>query len=164
MKPNTPADSFNRRTWLKTLALAGGASCLSSCSPSPQSGPDSGPKAKADYSSEEYVWISPNANLPLYKAHDHPALEIAARELGVKVTLAGPSTTDMPSFLTMIETIAVRRPAGMMVNAWDPSATIGPIAKAMEAGVLEYWTKPISPDELRDGMLRVLGPDAVELL
>ncbi len=36
--------------------------------------------------------------------------------------------------------------------------------KAMEAGVMEYWTKPISPDELRDGMLRLLGPDAVELL
>jgi CheY-like chemotaxis protein len=36
--------------------------------------------------------------------------------------------------------------------------------KAMEAGVVEYWTKPISPDELREGMLRVLGPDAVELL
>jgi CheY-like chemotaxis protein len=36
--------------------------------------------------------------------------------------------------------------------------------KAMEAGVVEYWTKPISPDELRDGMLRVLGPDAVEVL
>jgi CheY-like chemotaxis protein len=26
--------------------------------------------------------------------------------------------------------------------------------KAKEAGVLEYWTKPISPDELREGMLR----------
>ena len=36
--------------------------------------------------------------------------------------------------------------------------------KAEEAGVLEYWTKPISPDELRDGMLRVLGTDADELL
>jgi len=36
--------------------------------------------------------------------------------------------------------------------------------KAQEAGVLEYWTKPISPDELRDGMLRVLGPDAMVLL
>lgn len=36
--------------------------------------------------------------------------------------------------------------------------------KAKEAGVVEYWTKPISPDELREGMLRVLGPDAVELL
>ena len=32
--------------------------------------------------------------------------------------------------------------------------------KAAEAGVLEYWIKPISPDELRDGMLRVLGTDA----
>jgi len=36
--------------------------------------------------------------------------------------------------------------------------------KAQEAGVLEYWTKPISPDELREGMLRVLGTDADELL
>jgi CheY-like chemotaxis protein len=36
--------------------------------------------------------------------------------------------------------------------------------KAKEAGVLEYWTKPLSPDELREGMLRVLGTDADELL
>ena len=36
--------------------------------------------------------------------------------------------------------------------------------KAKEAGVLEYWTKPISPDELREGMLRVLGTDVDELL
>jgi len=36
--------------------------------------------------------------------------------------------------------------------------------KAQEAGVLEYWTEPISPDELREGMLRVLGTDADELL
>ncbi len=32
--------------------------------------------------------------------------------------------------------------------------------KAMENGVLEYWTKPISPDELRAGMLRVMGMEA----
>ncbi len=36
--------------------------------------------------------------------------------------------------------------------------------KALEAGVLEYWTKPISPDELREGMLRVLGNDVGDLL
>jgi CheY-like chemotaxis protein len=36
--------------------------------------------------------------------------------------------------------------------------------KAKEAGVLEYWTKPLSPDELREGMLRVLGTDVDELL
>ena len=31
--------------------------------------------------------------------------------------------------------------------------------KAHEIGVLEYWTKPISPDELQEGLLRVLGTD-----
>ncbi len=36
--------------------------------------------------------------------------------------------------------------------------------KAQEAGVLEYWIKPMSPDELRDGMLRVLGNDSADLL
>jgi ribose transport system substrate-binding protein len=122
-----------RRSWLKTMALAGGAGCMTSCTPA--SAPSSGPTPKADYSNEEYVWLSPNANLPLYKAHDHPALLLAARDLGVKATITGPSTTDMPSFLTMIETTAARRPAGMLVNAWDPAATINPIAKAMEAGV-----------------------------
>ena len=40
-----------------------------------------------------------------------------------------------------------------------------PLVRGGDAvAALEYWTKPISPDELRDGMLRVLGPDAVELL
>jgi CheY-like chemotaxis protein len=36
--------------------------------------------------------------------------------------------------------------------------------KAKEVGVLEYWTKPISPDELREGMLRVLGTEVGDLL
>ncbi len=31
--------------------------------------------------------------------------------------------------------------------------------KAHEIGVQEYWTKPISPDDLQDGLLRVLGSD-----
>ena len=141
--------AHSRRTWLKALALAGGAGCLSSCTPPPPPPAGSGPQPRADYGNEEYVWISPNANLPLYKAHDHPALELAARELGVKVTLAGPSTTDMPSFLTMIETIAVRRPAGMLVNAWDPSATMAPIAKAMEAGVPVITVDADAPESKR---------------
>jgi ABC-type sugar transport system substrate-binding protein len=149
MKPIPARPPSTRRTWLKSLALAGTGAGLASCEQAAPPAPASGPQAKTDFSNEEYVWISPNANLPLYKAHDHPALELAARELGVKVTLAGPSTTDMPSFLTMIETIAVRRPAGMLVNAWDPSATIGPIAKAMEAGVPVITVDADAPDSRR---------------
>jgi CheY-like chemotaxis protein len=36
--------------------------------------------------------------------------------------------------------------------------------QAQEVGVEEYWMKPISPDDLRDGMLRVLGTEPVDLL
>ena len=39
-------------------------------------------------SDEEYVWLSANANLPLFVAHDHPALRLAGETLGVKVTIS----------------------------------------------------------------------------
>src|SRR5688572_14476738 len=39
--------------------------------------------AKSINPNEEYVWLSANANLPLFTAHDHPALELAGKELGV---------------------------------------------------------------------------------
>jgi ABC-type sugar transport system substrate-binding protein len=134
MKQN--ATRFSRRSWLGTLALAGSAGWVVSCSRQEKvrtTPVTSTPKA--DYSNEEYVWISPHANLPLYKAHDHPALELAAKELGVKVTITGPSTLDMPMFVSMIETTIARRPAGMLISAWDPSVVIVPIAKAFEARI-----------------------------
>jgi ABC-type sugar transport system substrate-binding protein len=134
MKQDHP--QYSRRSWLTNLALAGSAGWLVSCrqeqNPSPAT---NGPKSKADYSNEEYVWISPHANLPLYKAHDHPALQLAANELGVKVTITGPSTLDMSMFVNMIETTIARRPAGLLISAWDPSVVIAPIAKAFEAQV-----------------------------
>jgi len=68
------------------MTLAGSAGCLVSCRKNPNQTTPTTDARRADYSNEEYVWISPHANLPLYKAHDHPALELAAKELGVKVT------------------------------------------------------------------------------
>ena len=41
----------------------------------------------------------------------------------------------MPTFVSMIETTIARRPAGMLISAWDPSVVIAPIAKAFEAQV-----------------------------
>ncbi|HZR21430.1 MAG TPA: substrate-binding domain-containing protein [Verrucomicrobiae bacterium] len=132
----TPLGNHSRRSWLKNMALAGTGGCLASCrqGENATSAPDAS-KPKADYSNEEYVWISPHANLPLYKAHDHPALELAGKELGVKITITGPSTLDMPMFVSMIETTVARRPAGMLISAWDPSVVIAPIATAFEAQV-----------------------------
>jgi ABC-type sugar transport system substrate-binding protein len=133
---NKNRSSQSRRSWLGTMGLATGASWLVSCrQENAATSATADSKSKADYSNEEYVWISPHANLPLYKAHDHPALELAGKELGVKVTITGPSTLDMPMFVSMLETTVARRPAGMLVSAWDPAVVIAPIAKAFEAQI-----------------------------
>jgi ABC-type sugar transport system substrate-binding protein len=89
----------------------------------------------ASNSDEEYVWLSANAHLPLFVAHDHPALDLAAKELGVRVTIAGPDAVDIPGLVAAVEQTAARRPAGMMVVGWDPAALIPAINKAVESGV-----------------------------
>jgi ABC-type sugar transport system substrate-binding protein len=90
---------------------------------------------RVDHSNEEYVWLSAHCNLPLFVAHDHRALRLAGRELGVRVTITGPPTVDIPGFVAAIEQTAARQPAGMMVVGWDPSALAAPIDRAVEAGV-----------------------------
>jgi ribose transport system substrate-binding protein len=84
---------------------------------------------------EEYVWLSANAHLALFVAHDHPALEQAGRELGVRVTIAGPDSVDIPSLVAAVEQTAARRPTGMLVVGWDPSALVPAIDNAIEANV-----------------------------
>lgn len=63
---------------------------------------------KGANSDEEYVWLSANANLPLFVAHDHPALRLIGEELGVKVTIAGPNSVDIRDLLKRLN----RRPRG----------------------------------------------------
>ena len=77
----------------------------------------------------------PTAGLPLFVAHDHPALFQAGRELGVRVTIAGPDTVDIPGLVAAVEQTAARRPTGMMVVGWDPSALIPAIDRAVESGI-----------------------------
>ncbi|HTD85948.1 MAG TPA: substrate-binding domain-containing protein [Candidatus Binatia bacterium] len=121
---------ISRRTALKA---AGVSVLLAGCEKqgSPRGGRESS-RASAD---EEYVWLSANANLPLFTAHDHPALRLVGEELGVKVTVAGPNSIDIPGFIAAIEQTIARKPAGMMVVGWDPSALVAPINKAIESGI-----------------------------
>jgi ABC-type sugar transport system substrate-binding protein len=94
-----------------------------------------GPGATPHSPEEEYVWLSANAHLPLFVAHDHPALFRVGEELGVRVTIAGPDTIDIPALVTAIEQTAARRPSGMMVVGWDPSALIPAIDAAVDSGI-----------------------------
>jgi ABC-type sugar transport system substrate-binding protein len=70
---------------------------------------------------ETYYWISQNSTLPLFVAHDHPALKQAAKELGVKVKMTGPTNIDLPAFISTINQVCAQKPAGVMVVGWDPS-------------------------------------------
>ncbi len=121
---------LTRRTALK----AAGASLLLAGCEKQGSSTGKGPSSPAS-ADEEYVWLSANANLPLFTAHDHPALRLAGEELGVKVTIAGPNSIDIPSFIGAIEQTMARKPSGMMVVGWDPSALVLPINKAIDSGI-----------------------------
>ena len=109
---------------------------------------------------EEYVWISANANLPLFVAHDHPALFQIGRELGVKVTIAGPSTIDIPGLVATIDQTAARKPAGIMVVGWDPSALISSIDSAIAGGVPVVC---VDADVPRSNRLAFIGTDWFEI-
>jgi ABC-type sugar transport system substrate-binding protein len=116
--------------------LAAGAALSTFVSPERRAGGRDGPTGgRPAAGDEEYVWVSANAHLPLFVAHDHPALFQVGKELGVRVTIAGPDTVDIPGLVAAVEQTAARRPAGMMVVGWDPSALVPAINRAMDAGV-----------------------------
>jgi ABC-type sugar transport system substrate-binding protein len=134
---NTP---LTRRQLLKLASLGTSAAALSAltgCEKPESSSPvaSSVGGVKPVNPNEEYVWLSANANLPLFTRHDHPALHLAAEELGVKVSIAGPSSIDIPGLVAAIEQTTARKPAGLMVVGWDQSALVPPINAAIAAGI-----------------------------
>ena len=116
------------------VSLGALAACGKPASPGPGTA-EAPPASARPNPNEEYVLVSANAYLPLFVASDHPALYLAARELGVKATIAGPSTVDIPGLVAALEQTAARRPAGIMVNGWDPSALVAPINEAIASGI-----------------------------
>src|SRR5262245_61322203 len=133
---------MTRRELLKFISAgtaAGAVGALTGCEQRPSAAPTSssgsGTSPRSPRPNEEYVWLSANANLPLFTVHDHPALRLAGEELGVKVSIAGPSSVDIPGLVAAVEQMTARKPAGMMVVGWDPSALVPSIDAAVAAGI-----------------------------
>jgi len=127
--------SLNRRDLLGVASaglMVGSLGCEEAPQPIVRQSADS---QNQSYAHEEYVWIAALANLPLFTNRDHPALRMAGKELGVQVTIVGPNTIDIPALVAAIEQTAARKPAGIMVVGFDPSALVAPINRAMEAGI-----------------------------
>ncbi len=137
--------------------LAAGAVLSTFVSPERRSnGRSSSTQRQVESREEEYVWVSANAHLPLFVAHDHPALFQIGKELGVRVTIAGPDAVDIPSLVAAVEQTAARRPAGMMIVGWDPSALIPSINRAIDSGVPVVCVDADCPDSKR---LAFIGTD-----
>ncbi|HMJ66559.1 MAG TPA: substrate-binding domain-containing protein [Candidatus Binatia bacterium] len=126
--------TINRRQALQAGAL-GALGVFTGCEKAPQQKRSGADGTGRSYADEEYVWISANSNLPLFTAHDHPALKLVGEELGVKTQIAGPNSIDIPGLVAAIEQTAARKPAGMMVVGWDPKALVPAINMAVEGGV-----------------------------
>ncbi len=126
---------FNRRELLRHVGLAASLGAVAALPGCDRSGAVSVGRDTGDYSHEEYVWISANSNLPLFVTHDHQALKVAEQAFGVKTSIAGPDTIDIPGLITAIEQAAARKPAGMMVVGWDPEAMIPIINQVADQGI-----------------------------
>jgi ribose transport system substrate-binding protein len=142
--------------------MAAGAVLSTYVSPERRAGTRAGPGPGAPTASgdEEYVWVSANAHLPLFVSRDHPALYKAGEELGVRVTIVGPDTVDIPGLVAALEQTAARRPAGIMVVGWDPSALIPAIDRAVDSGVPVVCVDADVPDSKR---LAFIGTDWYDL-
>ena len=123
------------------LAVAAILLASSGCSQNAAPGGNSGAGAPGgkigspDRANQQYYWISQASNLPLFVERVYPALKAFERDYGVKVTIAGPTTVDLQSYVATVEQITATNPAGMIVvGGWDPALT-EPVNKAIAAHV-----------------------------
>jgi len=89
----------------------------------------------SDRATQEYVWISQFSNLPLFVERVYPGLDAFARDFGVTVRKAGPTTVDLAAYIATVEQECARGPAGIIVvGGWDPALT-EPVNKCIEGKV-----------------------------
>lgn len=85
-------------------------------------------------STEEYVYICPLVNDPMALNHDAKALKQFGKDMGVKVTFAGPEKYDVAAQAAAIEDAIKRKPAGIMVVGTE-RGLIPYVNEAVDAGI-----------------------------
>jgi len=89
----------------------------------------------SDRADQEYVWISQYSTLPLFVERVYPGLDAFARDFGVTVRKAGPTTVDLAAYIATVEQECARGPAGIIVvGGWDPALT-EPVNKCIDMKV-----------------------------
>lgn len=90
--------------------------------------------ANTSAAAEEYVWVSCIADQSMFVNHDHKALKQFGKDMGVKVTIEGPSNYDISAQAEAIRRVIARKPAGLMVLGMERSL-INVVNEAVDAGI-----------------------------
>src|SRR6266436_6672608 len=83
---------------------------------------------------ERYVFVATNINLPYWQEAQAGFLD-AAKALGVKAELVGPTTYDPDGEVTIFRQIVEQNPAGICLSAARPENFQGDIDKAVAQGI-----------------------------
>jgi ribose transport system substrate-binding protein len=107
---------------------------------------------------ERYVFVATNINLPYWKEAEAGFLD-AARTLGVKGELTGPTTYDPHGEVGFFRKIVDQNPAGICLSAARPEIFQADIDKAVLAGIPVICVDADVPDSKR---LVYVGTDNVK--
>ncbi|MCX6078239.1 MAG: substrate-binding domain-containing protein [Chloroflexi bacterium] len=141
--------NMNRRDFLKTLGMTGGAALLVGCAKAPEV--TAAPQATAApqvNANEKYVMVSNVAAHPYWLDAQYGG-EDAAKMLGVTWQYTGPAEFDTPAQVTALEQIISTKPAGLLVAALQPDAISAAIDKAIAAGIPVVTVDTDAPDSKR---------------
>ncbi len=84
--------------------------------------------------SEEYIMVGTAMNMPMFVNHDQKAFSEWGKRIGVKTSILGPSSWDVPGQIDIIEQVIPSKPAGLLVLGADPGIA-AVIRKAVAKGI-----------------------------
>ncbi|NPV85772.1 MAG: substrate-binding domain-containing protein [Anaerolineae bacterium] len=145
----------SKRVWQIVSLLIVVLFSFGACAPkpaepaAPAGGASVGKIGSPERATQEYVWISNYSNLPLFVERVYPALDAFARDFGVVVRKAGPTTDDLAAYIATVETECARKPAGIIVvGGWDQSLQ-EPVNKCIDMKVPTVVTDGDLPNSRR---------------
>lgn len=107
---------------------------------------------------ERYVFVATNINLPYWQEAQAGFLD-AAKVLGVKAELTGPTTYDPYGEVEVFRRVVAQNPSGICVSAARPDSFQDDIDKAIAAGIPVICVDADVPDSKR---IMYIGTDNVK--
>lgn len=97
---------------------------------------------------ERYIFVAFNTNLPYWQEAE-AGLTDAAKQMGVKAELTGPTTFSPNEELTAFQQAVAQKPSGILLSASNPEIFKSPIYAAVQQGIPVICVDADSPESAR---------------